>query len=97
MNATQIRKSLPDAAWRRLESGLAMPALLVTPARARDDINPGPGRVPPDILDDMIRLLGADRCVVVASHHCGHPPLARAPLPMRPPTWTVDSDGEPPF
>lgn len=47
--------------------------------------------------DPTVRLLGADRCVVVASHHCHHPPLARAPLPMRPPAWVVDSDGPPPF
>jgi alkyldihydroxyacetonephosphate synthase len=61
MNATQIRKSLPDAAWRRLESALAMPALLVTPARALDDIATAPGRLPPNILDRMARILGADQ------------------------------------
>lgn len=58
MNATQIRKVLPDAAWRRLELGLDMPALLVTPARALDDI--APSRLPANILDAMTVLLGAE-------------------------------------
>jgi alkyldihydroxyacetonephosphate synthase len=72
MNATQIRKSLPDTAWRRLESELAMPALLVTPARALDDIDPGPGRIPPNILDGMIRLLGPDRVRTGLAARAGH-------------------------
>lgn len=61
MNATQIRKALPDIAWQRLEAGLGMPALLVTPARALDDIVPVPSRLPPTVLEKMTSLLGADQ------------------------------------
>jgi alkyldihydroxyacetonephosphate synthase len=61
MNATQIRSVLPDPAWRRLESALGMPALLVTPARALDDIVPAPGRLPANMLEQLTGLLGIDQ------------------------------------
>jgi alkyldihydroxyacetonephosphate synthase len=61
MNATQIRNVLPDPAWRGLESALGMPALLVTPARALDDIVPAPGRLPVTMVDQLTGLMGADQ------------------------------------
>jgi hypothetical protein len=44
-----------------------------------------------------LALIPADRCVVVATHHCGRPPLTHTPLPTRAPAWVADSDGPPPF
>lgn len=44
-----------------------------------------------------VRLVPADRCVVVATHDCTHPPLSRTALPTRQPRYVVDTDGPPPF
>jgi hypothetical protein len=41
-----------------------------------------------------LALVPTDQCVVVATHHCGSPPLTRLTLPT---TVVVDSDGPPPF
>jgi len=61
MNATQIRSVLSDLAWRQLESSLGMPALLVTPPRALDDIAAAPSRLPSNMLDQLTALLGGDQ------------------------------------
>ena len=83
MNATQIRKSLPDAAWRRLEEALGMPALLVTPARALDDIQTAPSRLPPNILEEMTRLLGEGRVHQALAARAAHMPGLDAQLRLR--------------
>ncbi len=58
MNATRIRTHLPEAAWQYLATGLAMPALLVTPAHGLTGMTPTPDRLPPAFLDAAKRLLG---------------------------------------
>lgn len=58
MNITQIRPHLPEAAWQKLATGLAMPALLVTPARTLEGTTPAPARLPPALLDEIRQLLG---------------------------------------
>lgn len=83
MNATQIRKSLPDAAWRRLEEALGMPALLVTPARALDDIQTAPSRLPPNILEEMTRLLGEGRVYQALAARAAHMPGLDAQIRLR--------------
>lgn len=81
MNATRIRNSLPDAAWRHLETALAMPALLVTPARALEDIESTPGRLAPQFLESLVA--GAERVRTGLAARAAHAPDLIAQLRLR--------------
>jgi alkyldihydroxyacetonephosphate synthase len=83
MNATQIRKVLPDTAWRRLEAGLGMPALLVTPARALGDIAPAPNRLPASIVEAMTALLGPGQIRTDLAARADHTQPLSAQLRLR--------------
>jgi alkyldihydroxyacetonephosphate synthase len=60
-----------------------MPALLVTPARALDDIAPAPGRLPVNVLDAMSALLGGDRVRINLATRADHTLPLMAQLRLR--------------